>query len=362
MNATNLNYQTNNAMSIVQFRTDQMNTFDYISLSESLQKKLAEVNEVSESGSVNNLKFINHSDKFIFMSDGDILSGAKQNRVLNSSVLVLPNSAITIPVSCVEQGRWRYKQKGFSDSEYSAPPNLRSLKAKIIKENLKRGKIHMADQSRIWDRVSEYERNSIMKSDTSNLFDVFEHEKTNISEFIRSFNAEKKVNGLAIFIYNRLLNLEIFNSEKVFSEYFSKLLKSAAMEAVNLNETENILTEAEAFYKTNVFMDSITDLRYDYHEGVGAGEEKRFETDEMTGFELSYKNTPVHFVALNLKNDEKKIIGGRNGRKIFNFGKYKGRMIYEVYRNDKEYIMWLCFESKIEPDIRREIFEEVNKW
>jgi len=304
MNARNLSFKKSGTLSIVQFRTDNADSFQYISLSNALKNKFAEINEISESGSVNDLNLVNHSEHFIFMSDGDILSGAKQNRVLNTSVLVSPKSGVTIPVSCVEMGRWRYSKRDFSDSEYNAPVYMRSEKAKSVKLNLNLENVFFADQSRVWDDVSDYEAVFNMKSSTSNLSDIFEDKKDDLNEFIKSFTPEKDSNGLGIFIHNNLLNLEIFNRSDIYNEYFTKLLKSAAFEAIHLKKTENTLTEAEALYKTNDFIDRITGLNYEIHQGAGAGTEKRFDTidtNDMTGFELEYENKMIHFVALNLK-------------------------------------------------------------
>jgi len=74
------------------------------------------------------------------------------------------------------------------------------------------------------------------------------------------------------------------------------------METCNLRESDRPLERAEAEYKTMEFLDRYDNLQFDIHPGVGAGTEKRFETREMTGFELNYDNKLIHFTALNLKN------------------------------------------------------------
>lgn len=365
MKAENLSYRNHGAISIVQFRTGNSVTFKYISLSEALKKKYAEINEVSESGSVNDLKIKNNSEHFIFMSDGDILSGAKQNRVLNTSVLLAPLSEVIIPVSCVEQGRWRYSKRDFSETDYSAPVFMRSGKARDVKHNLKTHKRHSADQSNVWSDVREYEEAYKYRSATSNLSDIFDDKRLDIERLINSFKPAEDSNGIAIFVNKRLLSLEIFNRKEVYKEYFEKLLKSVSFEAVNIREDKNVLSEAEAFDRTLKLTESFQILHYEIHKGAGAGIEKRFETEGMTGFELEYEGHSIHFVALNLNRDkdkdEKKIITGSDGRKIFNFGKYRGMTIQDVYEHNPEYIKWLCFESEIKKEDKKKIYKEILK-
>ena len=60
-----------------------------------------------------NLLVTNQGDSRVLFLEGEELRGAKQNRVLNTSVLVAAHSKTPIPVSCVEQGRWRYRSRQF---------------------------------------------------------------------------------------------------------------------------------------------------------------------------------------------------------------------------------------------------------
>src|SRR5437762_11342892 len=60
----------------------------YRTLDEALAADLLEVTEISEGGSVPILKVTNKSDDLIFLMAGEQLVGAKQNRILNTSILV----------------------------------------------------------------------------------------------------------------------------------------------------------------------------------------------------------------------------------------------------------------------------------
>ncbi len=71
------------------------------------------VTEISQSGSVPELQVENKLDVRVFLMDGQELVGAKQNRILNTDVLVPASSTLKIPVSCVEQGRWHHVSQAF---------------------------------------------------------------------------------------------------------------------------------------------------------------------------------------------------------------------------------------------------------
>ena len=64
----------------------------YLTLKEALEKRLLVVTEVSAQASVPELKVINNADLPVLLLDGEELAGAKQNRVLNSTILVKEKS------------------------------------------------------------------------------------------------------------------------------------------------------------------------------------------------------------------------------------------------------------------------------
>lgn len=298
-------FQKHKRLSVIQYSSLTRDTFDYIPGSRAVKEELIQVKEVSQDGSVNNLNVFNLSDKYVFFMDGDILAGAKQNRVLNTSVLIAPNSKINLPVSCVEQGRWSAVSERFSTSDYLTPQKLRAKKAKAVEENLKTDMGHMAGQRQVWDDVNSYAEVFRVKSATMSLTDVYENKKEDFDTFIKNFPADPDSNGLAIFTDTELLNIDLFNRGDVYQEYYPKILRSTAMEAAFLKEKENIITEAEAKFKTLDLFDNIGKMKHSVHRGAGIGEEKRFEGNNLTGFELNFKGHMIHLALLNLGETEK---------------------------------------------------------
>ena len=68
--------------------------------------------------------------------DSEILSGGKQDRVLNQPVMLRPKEVSRVPVSCIEQGRWS-SSVGMFSSVGSVPSQLRSERLGIWTETSK---------------------------------------------------------------------------------------------------------------------------------------------------------------------------------------------------------------------------------
>ena len=112
----------------------------YITLREAIAGETAVVTEVSEGGSVPELRVVNKGDARILVLDGEELRGAKQNRVLNTSILIGKHSSLVVPVSCTEQGRWSYASREFGESEIVADRQVRYAMKDSINASLVAGK------------------------------------------------------------------------------------------------------------------------------------------------------------------------------------------------------------------------------
>jgi ARG and Rhodanese-Phosphatase-superfamily-associated Protein domain len=100
---------------------------DYVGLDEAAAGGLV-VTELSEAGSVETLLVVNPLKTPVLLYEGEELVGAKQNRVLERSVLVAAGSKLEIPAKCVEQGRWAYRSAQFAPAPRAAYPELRRIR------------------------------------------------------------------------------------------------------------------------------------------------------------------------------------------------------------------------------------------
>ncbi len=291
-------YQAEGKLSLIQFCSADINTFNYISGSSAIQENKVEICEIDSEGSVNKVAILNYSDSFVFFSDSDLLIGAKQNRILNTSILLEPNSKTIIPVSCVESGRWHSKGYRFGISNINASSGLRYEKAEKVRKNLKKKNEFDADQRNIWANVSEYHKSFACASRTLDYTDIFHLKSEDLENTIDKFVVDAGSNGMVLYFGDKLLNIDLFNSSKIYSEYFLKLLNGGIIEAQKLETSEKRVSEAEATFKTFEFFDNYENLQFDMHKGAGVGKEKRFTTDEITGFELQYGLYLIHLTVL----------------------------------------------------------------
>ena len=126
----------------------------YLTLDEALAQGTVQVTEVSKGGHVPELLLVNRGDRPVLLIDGEELVGAKQNRVLNLTILAPAQSDIVIPVSCVEQGRWADVSVAFCASPRVHYAAGRAAKVASVSARLAEGQGAVSDQSEVWHNIA----------------------------------------------------------------------------------------------------------------------------------------------------------------------------------------------------------------
>jgi len=98
---------------------------------------------------------------------------------------------VVIPVSCVEQGRWKYRTETFASGKKMMHASLRREHQEDVKFSLKCGRGYQSDQSRIWDNISEKSARMNVESPTHAMADVYE----NYEDKLSAFKKEKRGNS-----------------------------------------------------------------------------------------------------------------------------------------------------------------------
>src|SRR5215207_7207234 len=136
-----------------------------------LQAGTLHIEEPHEAGSVPELRVVNEGSLRVLILEGDKLIGAKQNRVL-----VAAGSDLTLPVSCIERGRWSYRSRAFSPGTGSPHLALRRLETRSVHDSLRHGRGHRSDQGAVWREVRRKARlhAAASRSPLSERLDAFE--------------------------------------------------------------------------------------------------------------------------------------------------------------------------------------------
>jgi hypothetical protein len=251
------------------------------------------VSEVSQSGSVPELHVENALDLRVFLMDGQELIGAKQNRVLNTDVMVPAKSKISIPVSCVEQGRWHPVSANFVSGK-TAPHRTRSAKAERVRMSLKAGSTHDADQSAVWDEVAMCLEASGAASPTGALSAAYAKRESELIEFRSSLAMPPDAVGLAVMHGGKMQGLDLFDRHSTLSYFWESLLDSYAIDFLSaaLNPDDPKQTEESSIIRAA--LDRAAGGKWEGFDSPGEGRDWRLEDDQLTGAALVCEDVVIH--------------------------------------------------------------------
>ncbi|AFY60880.1 ARPP-1 family domain-containing protein [Synechococcus sp. PCC 6312] len=181
---------------------------DYLTLDQALGAKTVKITEVSAGGGVPKLYFVNEGDTAVLLLDGEELVGAKQNRIVNLSILAAGHSQIKIPVSCVEQGRWQYRSREFTTSDRSYFAKGRANKMDRVSTSLKQRGQRDGHQGEVWAEVNEMSYALDAFSDTRAMADIYAQSESQLQTYLAAFGTVLNQVGAIFTINNQIIGLE----------------------------------------------------------------------------------------------------------------------------------------------------------
>jgi hypothetical protein len=264
---------------------------DYLLSDEAIAAGTVTVQEVSEGGSVPDLLVENGGDLRVLFLEGEQLVGAKQNRILNTSVLLPARSKIKIPVSCVEKGRWAYKSRLFGSSGTHSSSKLRHALKKSVSESLSFGSGHRSDQGQVWEEVDKQQASLGVSSQTAALEDSFALHKPRIDQVTEEFSYPEGAVGLAVALGDTIVAVDLFDKPATCNKVWRRLLSGFILESVEPTTGTGQVDQPAV----EAMLATLRNSSWEQVSPVGDGEEYRVKSEDGTqASALAFSDSLVH--------------------------------------------------------------------
>lgn len=265
---------------------------NYLLLDEALQQDTLKVMEVDRQGSVPDLKVVNKSGRMVLIFDGEELVGAKQNRIVNTTILLAPESETTIPVSCVEQGRWARTSEHFHSEKRMSPSAMRKNKSEHVMASLRMNMGFKSNQGRIWSEIHERQTRRAAESPTGRMSELYTKDRPLLDEYLQQFRPVDNQVGALFLINGRFAGFDGFGSPGILARVFPKLVESYAIDALDMYQGEGTVQTGNAL--AALFLRGCLEADSEEQPSVALGTDCRLSSAERIGAALVFQGRVLH--------------------------------------------------------------------
>ena len=272
---------------------------EYLRLDEALAKALLRIAEEGPGGRVPEVAVHNEAPVPVLLVEGEELVGCQQNRVINVSILVPPRSHLVIPVSCVEQGRWKPTSAAFEAAEHSQFSKARAAKVASVSASLAAGAGYRSDQAGVWARIHDKAEALKAASATMAMADIYRQASSSLAEFERCLPKSDDALGAAFCIGETVAGIDLFDQPGSWAKYGPKLLKGYALDALDAPQPQS----GGPTLSAPAFIDRLGAARFAARPALGMGEDLRADLPDITAAALVADATVVHLCAFTKGHD-----------------------------------------------------------
>ena len=274
---------------------------EYRTLDAGLNHGEVEITEISEQGSVPELRVMNRGSSPVLIVDGEELVGAKQNRVVNLTILAAPQSDLIIPVSCVEAGRWRSRSKGFTSAPRAQYSSGRAKRMSQVTRSLANDGMAYSDQAEVWSDIADKFAQLKTSSPTGAMEALFTHHGSFIDACVERCQPVARQVGALFAVDHRIVGFDLFDSPETLRALLPKLVRSVALDALDRRgDVSSARTEAKkatTTFAAALFLGTVSTAGSHASPGVGLGTNLRITGQGVTGAALVNQEHLVHLSA-----------------------------------------------------------------
>ena len=241
---------------------------EYVTFADAQKDGSAEITEVEGGGAVSTLAVKTISQVPVLMIDGEILVGLKQNRVLNTTIMVPAKTTLEVPVACVEAGRWRHATSKASRADYALSPKIRGMKRHSVTLSARAFGKFSADQRAVWDGVAGSLGDLGVDSKTLAYSDIEKQRGPEIEDRLSQLRPEPGQSGVLALIGGEPVAFDLFDRPSTLAGMWQGLIGSYIAESLVPNASnEPVDLEAAAEWIRGAGAGEAT-----RHQAVGLGE------------------------------------------------------------------------------------------
>ncbi len=277
----------------------------YVLAEDAMASGTLEVGELG-GGVVPQLVVRNRGKEPVLILEGEHLSGARQDRVLNVTVLVPASSEIPIPVSCVEAGRWGYRaERAVRVEPVFSTPELRRTKVSSVAARRRATGEALADQRAVWAAVDRALVAVDACSPTSRLGDASARRSGDLEAILAEQGSPlPEQTGVLVCIGGRPVAADVFDRPGTLARLWPRLVRGYALDALGARASGIDEGAVEAF------LAALAEGEASAHDGVGLGTEVVLTAADAVAAALVWQGAVIHLAAFEVPRRARAAGGG----------------------------------------------------
>jgi hypothetical protein len=274
----------------------------YDLLPDALDAGTVVITEVNETGSVRELLATSRGPRDVLILDGMQLIGAMQNRTVGRTILLAAGTTTRVPVSCMEQGRWREKSRWMRSGRDHSPARVRRQTRNV--EATRTGAtpegaaspspadLLATAQGDVWAAIRESSGKLGACSDTGALDHVYEANRPRLEGLAPHFPAQDGQVGFIAFLGPTPVGADLVDDPATYARLHEGLVRGYLLDALEAGSTSDGVTADAAA----AFLHRIASAERRPLPTVGRGDYQAL-TGDLVGGELTLAGAVVHLSA-----------------------------------------------------------------
>jgi hypothetical protein len=200
-----------------------------VPMNKALQDGRLKIKEHEDGAQVNTLQAVNTSADTIYMMQGEVVIGGKQDRMLAKDVLIAPGATVDLAAFCVEHGRW--SENGNGKQFHST--------IGVVGQDVRKAAALDGEQGKVWNAVaydiSINETESSSGSYAHLMKDKeFSTERARYRERLKDMPTTcQGIVGVIAVSGSKVIGCDVFATEDLFRQAYPQLIDAYIAEALN---------------------------------------------------------------------------------------------------------------------------------